>query len=249
MEATITHRAQDRPAMVRTVLLACGIASSLLYVVMNVVGPMQFAGYSPISQTVSELSAIGAPSRPLWVRLGIVYNVLVIAFGLAVWRWAGNRPLRVVGALLAATGAIGFVWPPMHQRGEGFSLTDTMHIVVSMVWVVLSLIAVGFGAKAFGRRFRVYSIATLVVQLVLGTWTAMDGPRVAANLATPWVGLIERINIGVFMTWVVVLAVMLLRASNAGSGAAEGVGSTPREAGGPTPVHLAHASPRSGLAR
>ena len=58
--------------MVRKVLLNCGILSSLLYVAMNVLGAMQWEGYNTASQTVSELSAIGAPSRPLWVLLGVV---------------------------------------------------------------------------------------------------------------------------------------------------------------------------------
>jgi hypothetical protein len=51
--------------MARKALLVCGILSSLLYVVMNVFVPMQWQGYSSASQTVSELSAIGAPTRPL----------------------------------------------------------------------------------------------------------------------------------------------------------------------------------------
>jgi hypothetical protein len=50
---------------VRQLLLACGLLSSLLYVAMNVVVPMQWQGYSSAAQTVSELSAIGAPTRPL----------------------------------------------------------------------------------------------------------------------------------------------------------------------------------------
>ena len=45
----------------------CGILSSLLYVVMNVFVAMEWEGYSSASQTVSELSAIGAPRRSLWV--------------------------------------------------------------------------------------------------------------------------------------------------------------------------------------
>ncbi len=62
-------------------MLVCGIVSSPLYVAMNVIGAMQFEGYSSLSQTVSELSAIGAPSRPLWVALAILYTLLVTAFG------------------------------------------------------------------------------------------------------------------------------------------------------------------------
>ena len=66
--------------MLRKALLVCGILSSLLYVAMNVFVAMQWEGYSSVSQTVSELSAIGAPTRSLWVLPGAVYTVLVTAF-------------------------------------------------------------------------------------------------------------------------------------------------------------------------
>ncbi len=195
-------------------MLICGIVSSLLYVAMNIVGAMQFEGYDSASQAVSELFAIGAPSRPVWVLLGIVYQVLVIAFGWGVWASAGrNRALRVVGGLLLAYGVVGLAAPffPMHMRGAGVTLTDTMHKILTMVTVLLMLTAIGFGAAAFRKWFRFYSIATIVILLVFGALTGLDAPRIEANLPTPWVGVTERINIGVFLLWVVVLAVALLR--------------------------------------
>lgn len=203
--------------MVRKVLLVCGILSSLLYVAMNIFVPMQWEGYSSASQTVSELSAIGAPTRPLWVLLGTAYTLLVAAFGWGVWRSAaGNRPLRVVGGLMVVYGVIGLFWPPMHLRGTEFTLTDTMHIVFAMVTVLLMLLAIGFGSVAFGKRFRFYSVATVVILIAFGALTGLDGPRIAANLPTPWVGVWERINISVFLLWVVVLAVALLRIQQKG---------------------------------
>ena len=48
-------------------LLLCGIFSSLIYAGMNILCGMRYDGYSFTSQTVSELSAIDAPTRPLWV--------------------------------------------------------------------------------------------------------------------------------------------------------------------------------------
>jgi hypothetical protein len=70
--------------MAQKALLVCGILSSLLYVAMNVFIPMQWQGYRSASQTVSELSAIDAPTRPIWVPLGIAYTLLVAAFGFGV---------------------------------------------------------------------------------------------------------------------------------------------------------------------
>ena len=56
--------------MARKSLLVCGVLSSLLYVAMTVLVAMQWEGYSSASQTISELSAIGAPTRSLWVGAG-----------------------------------------------------------------------------------------------------------------------------------------------------------------------------------
>ena len=50
---------------VQNILLACGIRSSLLYAAMLVVVPMRWDAYSSASQTVSELSAIAAPTSGL----------------------------------------------------------------------------------------------------------------------------------------------------------------------------------------
>lgn len=209
--------------MVRKVLLVSGILSSLLYVAMNIIGAMRYEGYSSASQTVSELSAIGAPTRPLWVLLGAAYSLLVIAFGWGVWRSAGrNRSLRVVGGLMMAGFAVtGLAWPlaPMHVRevlaAGGGTLADTMHIVLGIVTVLLMLFAIGFGAAAFGKRFRLYSITTMAILVAFGGLTGLDGPRIGANLPTPWVGVWERINIGAFLLWVVVLAIALLRIRDA----------------------------------
>jgi len=204
--------------MLRKTLLICGILSSLLYVAMTVFIAMQWQGYSSASQTISELSAIGAPTRSLWVVPGALYTILVVAFGWGVWMSAGrSRAVRTAGALILSYGSLGLLWPlaPMHLReviaAGGGTASDTMHLVLASVTVVLMLVAIGFGAAAFGQRFRLYSIASLVILLVFGALTFWDAPGISANLPTPWIGVWERINLGVFLLWIVVLATTLLR--------------------------------------
>lgn len=205
--------------LLEKILLFCGILSSLLYIGMNIFIPMQWEGYSMNSQTISELSAIDAPTRSVWISFGIIYSLLAAAFGLGVWRSAdGNRPLRITGILLFINGVVSIFWPPMHQRevlaAGGGTMTDTWHIIFSAVTVLLFLSSLVFGAIAFGKRFRIYSIVTLVVLTGLGILTGLDAPDLQANLPTPWLGVWERIMIGVYMIWVVVLAVKLLRKEN-----------------------------------
>ena len=228
--AAIAHQddlASPWRAVLNRSLLACGILASVLYIAMNVFVPMLYEGYRATSQTVSELSAIGAPTRPLWVWLGTIYAVLVVAFGSGVWISADrNRSLQVAAALLVVDGLFSLYWPPMHMRGAAFTLTDALHIVWSIVTVLMMMLAIGFAASTLGRRFGIYSIATMLILVLFGALTGMDGPRIASNLPTPWVGVWERISIAAFMFWVILFAVTLLRRGTLAPGS-----SVPRLAG------------------
>jgi len=208
-----------RAATLRDVWLACGAVSSLLYVAMNVIVPLQWPGYSHASQVVSELAAVGAPTRPLWVVLGLLYTLLVIAFGRGVWMAgadARDGRLQIAGILLALYGALGFVWPfaPMHLREVlvvgGGTFSDTLHIALGTATEIIYLLALGFAATALGRTFRSYSVATFVVLVAFGVLLFQEAPNVGADRPTPLIGVWERINIGVFLLWMIVLAIVLI---------------------------------------
>jgi hypothetical protein len=199
--------------------LTCGILAGILYIAMTLCVGVLWDGYRAADQTISELSAIGAPTRPLWMALITVYAALMMAFGWTVWTSARNRALCVVGALLFTQTVFGIFWPPMHQRdvlaAGGGTLTDTMHIVWTIVTSLFFTVALGFGAAALGRRFRVYSLVTMAIMLACGAWTGTYAPAMQANMPTPWAGVWERLNTSAFMLWIAVLAVALLRSDRA----------------------------------
>lgn len=205
-----------RRGSLRKVLLYCGIASSLWYIVINIIVPLSYPGYSFSSQVVSELSAIGAPTRSLWVSLCIPYSLLLIAFGWGIWLSAGtSRVLRIVAVAFILDAVIGIFWTPMHSRevlaAGGATISDTLHIVFTAVWGVFVMLAMGFGAAAFGRRFHLFTVATWVLLAGFGVLTGLSAPELQAGKATPGIGIWERINIGLFMLWVMVFAWKLLR--------------------------------------
>jgi len=202
--------------MRRRFLLYCGVTASLLYIATNIFIPFLYEGYNWTTQTVSELSAVDAPTRPLWVVPGTIYTLLIAAFGWGVLKSAGQRrPLRMVGVLLIINGLVGLAWSPMHQRevlaAGGGTFTDTWHIVMSVITVLLMFLAIGLGSAAFGKGFRIYSITTILVFIVFGVLTFSEAPNIDKNLATPFIGLWERINIAAFMVWLIVFAMILLR--------------------------------------
>ena len=144
------------------------------------------------------------------------WNPLYIAndsvFGYGVYLSAnGKRALGVAGIALLINGAFSIYWPPMHLRGEGVTLTDTLHIVWSAITVALMLIVIISGAKAFGKSFRYYSIVTLIILMVFGMLTGLEAPGIPTNSPTPMIGIWERISVGVFYLWIVIFSVTLLR--------------------------------------
>lgn len=196
----------------RRSLLICGIAASILYALMLTFAPFLWDEYSSRTQTVSELSAIGSPTRAIWFPLGMIYTLLMTAFGYGVVLSANNnRPLRFVGVTLVLYGLLGIYWPPMHLRGEPTTLTDSLHILWTVLTILLMSTAIGVGAAAFGKRFRYYSISTLVTLLIFGFLTSTEAPGIPKDLPTPWIGIWERINIGVYFLWVIALSIRVLR--------------------------------------
>lgn len=200
----------------RRALLTCGVLSSIWYVAINIFVPALYEGYSVSSLTVSELSAIEAPTRILWVLLAMLYPLLFAAFGWGVLKSAeGNRSLRVLGWLIIVYCILNFYWPPMHQReviaAGGETLTDTLHIAWAMITLAFMMIMMDFGAAALGKGFRNFTIATFVVFIAFEILIGTEAGGIQSGQPTPRIGVWERINIGAFMLWVAVLAFGIMR--------------------------------------
>jgi hypothetical protein len=201
--------------MARKVLLVGGVLSSLLDVIgIDVIAALRYPDYHNYAdQMVSELIAVGAPTRSLMVWLFIPYNFLVFALAVGVWASAGAKRARhfTAAALFGygVSSTAGLLLFPMDVRGTVESQRDTLHIVATILMSILVVAMMTLGAFAHGKRFRLYSFATIATVVVSGTWAGflarpMPGP-------TPWLGLAERVNIYATMVWVAVLAVAFMR--------------------------------------
>ena len=218
--------------MGRKLLLSCGAVSSVLYVLaIDVIVPLRHAGYHNFtSQMVSELMAVGAPTRNLLIWLFTLYNLLVFALAVGVRASAdGRRSVRLTAAALAGYGIVstaGLFLFPMDLRGTVGSQRDALHIAATFVMSIFIVAAMAFGAFVRGRRFRVYSFATIAIVVVFGALAGflarpMPGP-------TPWLGLAERINIYATMLWMAALAASLWRPAPMLDGDAGTISRSPR---------------------
>jgi hypothetical protein len=193
----------------RKILLICGILASLLFVGTDVLAGTLYAGYSFTSRSISELSAVGAPTRSLVFPLNLMYNALLIAFGLGIWGSSRKRAMRVTAGLLLGNAVIGFIvviFFPMHL-GETVS---AMHLILMAVSVLFfQMLIIVFGAVAFRNWFRFYSIGTLLAFIALTIFGLFVAPQVISG--PPQSGLQERVMAYGCLLWQAMLSAVLLR--------------------------------------
>ena len=210
------------PAMdSRKALLLCGIAAAIVFVVINLLaGPLwgilwRGHPYDYLSQSISDLSAIGSPTFAIAYPLTILYGLLMTAFGVGIWLLGrGNRAMRLTAALLlgyALLGLVAAIFFPNRLTGDIASAADNILYVVPMALSIFCILfAIAAGAIAFHSWFRIYSLGTLGLFAALTLLSIFVFPRLSVEPVVR-TGLQERAMMFFNLLWVVLLAMMLWR--------------------------------------
>lgn len=164
----------------KSLLNMCGLlgaVSLLSYAAAVVFSPLAYPGYDPLAQAVSDLSAANAPSLALWNRLSSLYNVcevmcvMMVCVGIA---GVGTRLLRAGIYTFAAMewiSAVGYRSFPLSDSGYAGTLQDVMHMVITALVVVLSIVSLTLviiaGARDAGcRSYGICAAVALCMMLV-----------------------------------------------------------------------------------
>jgi Protein of unknown function (DUF998) len=200
-------------------LLICGFAAAALYIVGDLVSGFAYKSSRPYSfkdQWISELTATGSPVRPGMLTVITIHDLLLIAFGIGVWRAgadAQNRSLRWAGVVLIAAHAFGLLihsFFPMTSRWLEPTSSDWMHGAASAVWGIGISVAILLAAVAIRGWFRWFSIASLVVIVGSSALSSVAFQGIEQN-DTAWAGALERVSAYGLMVWLVVFAWITLR--------------------------------------
>ena len=205
----------DKVSVTWKSLLACGVISSALYAVIDLLAGRSYDGYSFYSQTISDLGAVGAP-KPVWLApLFLTYCVLMVVFSITVMLYARRRNNRIanVGILLLLYMIVGSGTSlfPMHVRGTATLADDMPHIIAGLTAMTVMLITMIVGSTALGKNFRRFSLITFASVIVFGALTVPSGMKLAAGEPTPGMGLLERLAYYSMLVWIAGLSLALLR--------------------------------------
>ncbi len=199
-------------------LLLGGVPAVVCYAAAVVTGGALRPGYSHIRNFVSELIESGAPNKGLLNPLFALYNLLTGVFGVGLLRFvqskspSGSVNLGIIGAIvLIAEAVFGLVtvFFPQDVRGTPATTTGTIHIILaalSSLTTMGTMLLVGLWFRSIPglTGYAWYSLISLVVVFVSGGLAAYTG---ATN--SPYAGLMERITIGGFLQWMLILSIAL----------------------------------------
>jgi len=193
--------------MVQKVLLSCGVLAALLSVGTDQLAGRLLKGYSFTVDSMSDLSAAGAPTRPLLMALTLAASVLMSAFAVGVWQAAGAAVLpRIVAGLIIVHAAAGLVATLFFPNQFGVRpVFGSPGVLLMFVSVLCFVLAMAFGAAAFHGWMRILSIAIPTAYVLLAAMRFATAGSSAAVL----IGVQERSMAFSFLAWVAALAVYL----------------------------------------
>ena len=154
-----------------------GVVSFLSYTAAVVFAPLAYPGYNWMAQAVSDLSAANAPSLALWNQLSALYNVCevvcvtVVCIGIQGWKTKLLRSGIYLFAIMEWISAVGYRMFPLSDSGYAGAFQDVMHMAVTALVVLLSIVSLviiivaGVKSKSC-RSYGVCAAVALAMMLV-----------------------------------------------------------------------------------
>ena len=154
-----------------------GVVSFLSYTAAVVFAPLAYPGYNWMAQAVSDLSAANAPSLALWNQLSALYNVCEVVCVTVVCIGIQGRKTKLLRsgiflfAIMEWISAVGYRMFPLSSSGYAGAFQDVMHMAVTALVVLLSIVSLVIiivaGAKSKScRSYDVCAAVALAMMLV-----------------------------------------------------------------------------------
>lgn len=178
-------------------LCLSGVISIIFYLLHDIIGAMNFPGYNPMSQAVSDLTSIDAPSFVVasgFVTIYKILNCLCCALLCILVKNETRKSFRLgvyLFSIMNFISAIGYALFPLSSAGYDGSMQSFIHVYILTAVVVLlsivSLILIAVGS--FKSKYKLLGILA-IISLVL----MFIGAALSANVPKEIFGVVERFS-------------------------------------------------------
>ena len=175
-----------------------GVVSFLSYAAAVIFSPLAYPGYDWLSQAVSDLSAANAPSLSVWNSLTALYNVCevvcvtVVCVGIQGHK---NKLLRTGVYLFACmewVSAVGYRMFPLSESGYAGAFQDVMHMVITAVVVVLSVVSLSVIVAAWIKDKKSFSYGICAAVALCMMLVGALGMKI---VPADYFGVVERFSV------------------------------------------------------
>ena len=175
-----------------------GIVSFLSYMSAVVFAPLAYPGYNWMAQAVSDLSAANAPSLMLWNQLSALYNacevvcVTVVCIGIQGQKTKLLRTGIYLFAVMEWISVVGYRMFPLSDSGYAGAFQDVMHMAVTALVVLLSVVSliVIIAAGVKDRNCRSYGVCAAVALAMM-----LVGAIGMKIVPAEYFGVVERFSV------------------------------------------------------
>ena len=194
------------------VAFICGLSSLVFYILHDYIGGLYYPGYDRMSQAVSDLTALDAPSYAISRSYSSIYGIFCIACCLLLCLAFGKaHKLLKLGVIcctvMQLVSAVGYSLFPLTGSGYDGSTGSFIHVYVLTVAVValsiLSLVLIAIGS--FKDRLKLLGILAIIALACMFFGAAGSG-----SIAHEYFGIVERFSTYSAVAFTAVLAVFAL---------------------------------------
>ena len=175
-----------------------GVVSFLSYTAAVVFAPLAYPGYNWMAQAVSDLSAANAPSLALWNQLSALDNVCEVVCVTVVCIGIQGRKTKLLRsgiylfAVMEWISAVGYRMFPLSSSGYAGAFQDVMHMAVTALVVLLSIVSLVIiivaGAKSKSCRSYGVCAAVALAMMLVGAMGMKIAPAA-------YFGVVERFSV------------------------------------------------------
>jgi hypothetical membrane protein len=186
-----------------------GVIGVLFYFLHVILGTLFYEGYNSMAQAISDLTASNSPSRNIARPFSFFYGIFTVSFSTCFFVYFKRKINKFItfGAgsfcIMTIVSFMGYTFFPLSESGYAGTFQDIMHIVVTIIVVLFTIIAlilfvIGFFKTRNMKYLGIISLCTFLLVLT--------GPMLMNILPKEYFGIAERISIYPLMIYTGILS-------------------------------------------
>ena len=194
-----------------------GIIAGVFYFLHIIFGRIYYNGYDPLSQAISDLTALNSPSKKIASIFSFIYGILNIIFVIGFYKffkWKINKTISFgsgVFCIMALISFLGYTFFPLSEAGYAGTFQDIMHVFVTITVVIFTIITIILFSIGFlkTKNHKCIGIISIITFMFLIT-----GAILINILPNEYFGLAERINVYTVIIYTGILSLWMNRYIN-----------------------------------